>query len=115
MGKNTLSGYPKKCADYLGKSGIGAFSGHAFRRSSATIVADSGASMLSLKRHGRWKSDRVAQGYVDASKTAKLEVANLISGEKTVLGVASTSTGHMAFDLKNSQFHNCVIHFSHSN
>lgn len=120
-----LAAFTKKCAEFLGKPDVDAFTGHAYRRTSATIVADSGVSMLALKRHGRWKSDSVAQGYVADSKTAKLEVANIISGRKEVLCVANgTETSAMGnshepsssksgafFSFGNCTFSNCVVNF----
>jgi hypothetical protein len=39
------------------------------------LLADSGADILTLKRHGSWKSNTVAESYVSASKTSKLEIA----------------------------------------
>jgi hypothetical protein len=53
----------------------GSFTGHSLRRTSATLLADSGANILTLKRHGSWKSNSVAESYVSASKTSKLEIA----------------------------------------
>ena len=133
IGKNTLGLYPKKCAAILEKN-IDSFTGHAFRRTSATIVADFGASMLALKRHGRWKSDRVAEGYVAESKKVKMEVANIISGEKEVQSIGETSSSanlvretstsanllsnitpvKSSFCFGNLTLNNCVVSFNSS-
>jgi integrase len=112
IGKNTVSSFAKVCADYLGKN-VDGFSGHAFRRTSATIVADSGASMMSLKRHGRWSSEKVAEGYVAESSRAKMEVANMINGDS--VGVSSSSASSSGFSISHCSFSNCVINFSHNN
>ena len=108
------------------------FTGHAFCRTSAAIVADSGASMLSLKRHGRWKSDRVAQGYVEKSKSAQLEVASIISAETSTSSLASetSSSSNLSaavsssvatstplksgFYINNLTLNNCVVSFTSS-
>jgi hypothetical protein len=59
------------------------YTGHTFRRTSATLLADSGADLLTLKRHGGWKSNTVAEGYVEDSVCQKKrigqQIANAIS------------------------------------
>ena len=52
--------------------------GHAFRRTSATILANSGANMERIKRIGAWKSDKIAEGYVENSLAYKRETSDLI-------------------------------------
>lgn len=41
------------------------------RRTSATLFVNSGGDMLELKRLGGWKSDSVAQGYVNDSEFSR--------------------------------------------
>ena len=41
------------------------FGEHSARRGGATAAAAAGVDWLDLKRHGRWKSDKAAQAYVD--------------------------------------------------
>lgn len=50
------------------------------RRTSATLLVDSGGDITSLKRHGGWKSTKVAEGYIENSIQSKLEIANKILG-----------------------------------
>ena len=52
IGVNIISVYAKNLADTLSLSGN--FTSHCFRRSSATIAADAGADMMSIKRHGQF-------------------------------------------------------------
>ena len=101
IGVNTISKYPEHVAKFLGLDGN--FTGHCFRRSSATIIADNGANHLQLKRLGRWKSNSVAEGYLDNSKTAKLEVSTMISGNGT------TKNGQIDGGFVNCSFNNCNI------
>lgn len=61
-GKTKVSEVPKIVASFLGLANPAEYTGHALRVSSATALADEGASSLSLKRHGRWKSDFVTEG-----------------------------------------------------
>ncbi|KAB0801957.1 hypothetical protein PPYR_04143 [Photinus pyralis] len=62
IGINTFGQIPRKIAKYLNLPNADQFTGHSFRRTSATILADSGADIRTLKRHGDWKSDAVAEG-----------------------------------------------------
>lgn len=73
-GKNYLSIVAKKIARFLGLDDTN-YSGHSFRRSSATAAADSGVTLINLKRFGGWKSDSVASGYIDESAAAKRNMA----------------------------------------
>ncbi|KAJ8911221.1 hypothetical protein NQ315_014933 [Exocentrus adspersus] len=57
------------------------YTGHCFRRSSTSILADSGADLLTIKRHGGWKSNTVA-GYIDTSKETRRKFSKIL-GEET--------------------------------
>lgn len=105
VGVNKVATFPALVASSLGIEGD--FTGHCFRRSSATILADSGANLLQLKRHGRWKSSSVAEGYVDRSKVAKIELAKMINGEQSIKAVDGTK-------ITGCCFTNCSvsIHFN---
>lgn len=72
VGIHTIGGIPKKIAKYLGLPDPECYTGHAFRRSSATIYCNSGANLLDLKRLGGWKSDAVAEGYIDESESKQV-------------------------------------------
>jgi hypothetical protein len=48
MGINKIGGTPS----YLKLQEPQLYSGHCFRRTSATLLADSGANLTTLKRHG---------------------------------------------------------------
>lgn len=89
VGVNTIGGIPKKIATALGLSESVKYTGHCFRRSSASLLADAGADMHTLKRHGGWKSDGVAEGYVETSIENKKIIATKIMGSS--VAVASTS------------------------
>lgn len=52
VGINSFGSIPKKIATKLGLNNPEGYSGHCFRRSSATILVDGGADMQMLKRHG---------------------------------------------------------------
>ncbi|CAH2209166.1 jg23352, partial [Pararge aegeria aegeria] len=65
IGINTFGSMPKIVAKYLNLANPESYTGHTFRRTSATLLADSGADLLTKKRHGGWKSNSVAEGYVE--------------------------------------------------
>lgn len=78
VGKNTISKIPCQIAKYLELPNSTSYTGHCFRRSSATMLANSGIDILSLKRHGGWKSSNIAEGYVDSSIYSKNQIASKI-------------------------------------
>jgi hypothetical protein len=113
IGVNTIAEYPKKIATYLQLPYCNEFTSHAFRRSAATIYADSGASISQLKGGGGWKSSSAAELYVNESMTSKMHVASAFSTtysvhtKRTDSGEDTSSSYHydekaMHFEVKNS-------------
>lgn len=82
VGINTIAGIPKKIADFLELQNSSTYTGHSFRRTSATLLADSGADITVLKRHGNWKSSSVAESYIENSIENKIRISSKIVGEK---------------------------------
>lgn len=78
VGKGMIGQFPKKIAEYLKLPNIKSYTGHSFRRTSATFLANGGVDILGLKRHGGWKSSTVAESYVEDSIQNKIEFANKI-------------------------------------
>lgn len=78
VGINSFGKMPSEIAAYLGLPNPELYTGHSFRRSSATMLADSGANITNIKRHGGWKSTTVAEGYVEESLKNKTEISNKI-------------------------------------
>lgn len=69
--------------------------GHSFRRSSATFLANSGATIERLMRHGRWSSMKIAERYVDSSLEYKRDTGNIFAdaiAPKKARTTATTST-----------------------
>ncbi len=79
IGKNMLASYPNQIADFLKLPEPERFTGHAFRRTGATLLSNSGVSLLMLKQAGGWKSDSVAQRYIEESDIPKREIASRIA------------------------------------
>lgn len=84
VGKNTLGKLPRMIAEYLKLPNADKFTGHCFRRSAATILAESGGDTRSLKQLGGWRSDTVAESYVENSLQNKIKIAQSISGGLTI-------------------------------
>jgi hypothetical protein len=75
VGINKVGDMGKIVATYLNLPDPNQYTGHCFRRSSATLLVDGGGDILTLKRHGGWKLSTVAESYVDESNN-KLQVSN---------------------------------------
>lgn len=79
IGKNKIGAMPKEIACYLNLPNPEQYTGHCFRRTSATILADSGADLTSIKRLGGWKSSTVAEGYIENSIENKAKLSKCIT------------------------------------
>lgn len=88
IGINKIGSMPSIIAKWLNLPNPSEYTGHSFRRTSTTILSNAGASMVDIKRHGGWKSDNVAQKYIEDSINNKRKISNLISNsiieEKTI-------------------------------
>lgn len=78
MGKNKIAGIPKLTATWLNLPDVKDYTGHAYRRTGATLLAESGGTMFDLKFLGGWVSDRVAAGYVENSIANKRKIQQLV-------------------------------------
>lgn len=81
VGIHTIGSVPSKIASFLHLSEPLLYTGHCFRRTSATLFANSGGSKENLKRHGGWKSDTIAESYVEESILNKTKIAKTVLGE----------------------------------
>ncbi|KAJ8913002.1 hypothetical protein NQ315_002880 [Exocentrus adspersus] len=94
VGINTISKTFSKVASFLRLPDPESFTGHGMRRSSATLLANAGGNITTVKRHGGWKSTTVAENYIEESLSSKMAIAEKIQvlpnvGE--VVGPSSTS------------------------
>lgn len=69
MERNVIAAVQKFIATFLNLEKSQQCTGHCFRRSPATVLVDSGASMTTIKHQFRWKSSTVAERYVDQRLT----------------------------------------------
>lgn len=89
VGINTIGKIPGNIAGYLKLPNPELFTGHCFRRSSATMLANSGSNISNIKRHGGWKSTTVAESYIEESIQNKTKIAC------NILKTPTTSTAPM--------------------
>lgn len=83
VGINTIYKIPKKIADFLELPNSEMYTGHCFRRSGATMLANSGADLITVKRLGGWKSSSVAESYIEESIGRKIDISNrILSGSE---------------------------------
>lgn len=75
VGIHKIGGVPKEIAKYLKLENPEGYTGHALRRTSASILVENGGDLLMLKRHGGWKSSNVAEGYIEDSVRGKIAVS----------------------------------------
>ncbi|EDS42366.1 conserved hypothetical protein [Culex quinquefasciatus] len=99
MGINTIAKLPRIIAEHLKLPSPELYTGHCFRRSSASLLADSGVDISVLKRHGGWKSSSVAEGYVENSLQQKKSIATKILDEAAE--VSEPSEVHIVTSSKN--------------
>ena len=79
IGLNTIGQMPKQIADWLKLPNPHLYTGHSFRRTSATLLVDGGGDITDLKRHGGWKSSTVAEGYINESMNHKEQIHKKIT------------------------------------
>lgn len=103
IGINTIGNVPKLIAQFLELPNPREYTGHSFRRSSTSLLADSGADLLTIKRHGGWKSNSVAEDYIETSIENKKKTAMKILGEKENISLDIPS---MSGNIKMQNFSN---------
>ena len=79
VGMNTFGTMPRKIAEFLRLPNPQSYTGHSFRRSSATLLAAKGVDFLGIKRIGGWKSSTVAEGYIEQSLRDKIAIAEQLT------------------------------------
>ena len=79
MGINYMYAMPRDIATALKLENPESYTGHGFRRSCATQMADSGANSVELRRFFLWKDDTTANQYIDESASNQARIANLVT------------------------------------
>ena len=110
VGVNTFGKIPSEIAAYLKLPNPHLYTGHSFRRSSASILADSGEEITSIKRLGGWKSTFLAEGYLEESTKHKKDISNKILGMNIVKFVGVRQRDIFKYTLLFQSIHrNCTL------
>ena len=112
LGRNTIAKIPGKIAKILKLDNHLQYTGHSFRVSSATTLADEGISLTNLKRHGGWKSDTVAEGYIRNSDATLKENAMLLTGGKKIKIEKNDENEKENVSFWNSNVTNCTFNIN---
>lgn len=67
IGINKFGAMGKQVANFLRLPDAENYTGHSFRRSSATLLVNAGGDLIALKRPAGWRSTTVTAGYIDNS------------------------------------------------
>lgn len=114
IGINSFGKMPAMIATFLKLENSKMYTGHAFRRSGTTLLADCGADVRTLKRFGGWKSDAVVDGYIEDSLQNKVNIAQQVLGLKS-----SSNTANQQFKVgcqkKELNLHDTPVSFNNNN
>ncbi|XP_074096371.1 uncharacterized protein LOC141525706 [Cotesia typhae] len=91
IGKNKISEVPRKVAEYLELEHPEAYTGHCFRRTAATLLANSGANLTAVKQLGGWRSSTVAEGNIENSLANRRQIYQQIISSHQEISSDSTS------------------------
>jgi len=124
IGKNTIALYSVDIAKYHKKNDAKKYTSHSFRRTAATILAESGASLTALKAAGGWKSSTVAERYIDQTDLSRGNIARALSiGEApqqaptastSAIAAPSTTKGSVERGLLEAENQACALALSAS-
>ena len=93
---------PKQIATWLSLPDPQFYTGHSFRRTSATLLVDGGGDLTDLKRHGGWKSATVAKGYINESLHHKQEIHKKITKSIALKTISDGITDKNNYQIKSS-------------
>ena len=93
IGKNKLAVIGKEVAKILLKPNPDEFTGHCWRRSSATAAAESGATTMELRTHYDWAQDSMCKEYVDKSSKMTRKMASMLQPGFVADPVPESSSG----------------------
>lgn len=79
VGIHRIAKVPQIVAKYLNLDDPSSFTGHCFRRTSASILANSGVTMGDIRRHSEWHSSATTTSYANESEYTE----NSVLGEGT--------------------------------
>ena len=67
VGINKIGDTTNLITKSLRKEDFRRYTGHCFKRSSVTFLANAGGDLICIKRHRGWKSSTMTEGYIEDS------------------------------------------------
>ena len=98
IGVNSLYNVGKDVAEFLQLANPELFTGHCFRRSSATQLANSGCSVMELKQKFHWDGDKMPLVYVANSDANMNKMASMLSGVDSIANLKEEKFAEMETD-----------------
>ncbi len=83
------------------------YTGHSFRRSSATHAADAGANSDELSRHYNWKDNQTANKYLEQSKHQMKHMADILTKTEVPPDVRKSDTNTAMDDFRKTCCNQC--------
>lgn len=106
IGRHKIGQVPENIASYLKLPNPKRHTGHCFRRTSATLLSESGANMQMIQQLGRWRSDIIAQGYVKNSlHNRQLIYEGVVQTTKADIHSNSSTSAQVPMECENDTFH----------
>ncbi len=102
MGINMLRNIGKDVACILSLESPMAYTGHCWRRSSATQAATQGATTVDMKRQFGWKQEVTAMRYIDQTYQQQVKMASLTTGQACITRTSVLTNSETAGTEENS-------------
>lgn len=93
VGINKFGSLACQVASFLDLPNPASYTGHCLRKSSATILVDSGPAITPVKQHGRRRSTPATKSYIDSSLNNEMLVANKLLRS---IEVTKSASEHMS-------------------
>lgn len=90
VGIHKIGGVPKKIAEFLNLENPEAYTGHSFKRSAASMLAENGCAFMTLNKFGGKKSSTLAEQYAKEFATKKMKISNESYNTATTISNSST-------------------------
>lgn len=120
VGINTFGIIPKRIAEAIGLPNPDSYTGHCFRRSSATLLAGSGINFLKIKRYGIWKAgpaqDASAENSQQATQKEEKVSSDILAKTSRVFhtapGSSTTNRDSLPPGIHLTNCNDCVINIT---
>ena len=109
MGKHLLSKFPSNVASFLDLPNPSTYTGHAFRRTAANVMAEGGISSSLMKKHFNWRSENTSQKYLENTDNAKLSFSKMMKPNEDTERSQSDINQKTSQVIQLENCHNIVI------